>query len=309
MDIEEKRRIFLKDLNRIENPMQKYVENLDSKFYRYFLRIFILKHKFFVKSVALVLKNVVHLNLIKNVTLFWGRKFKVFLADADASSLYFFGSLYGEEIKIIKFLINNLKEDDVFYDIGANYGFYTALSQEFISNGEIHSFEPHPQIFKLLKNNSRLDLFSNTFLNNIALSDKDGYIKFYDHFFDFHHSGASSLINYSNKKNKQIIVETFKLDAYIKNNKIPTIIKMDIEGGEALCLNGGIGLLSQYSPIIIMEFVDDDFHRKAINILLNNNYKMFQLENDGDISLIDNTKINKIIKGLETPQNNYVFKK
>ncbi len=309
MNIEEKKEIFLKDLNRIENPIQKYVKNLDSKFYRYFLRIFILKHKFFIKSVALVLKNVIHFNLIKNVTLFWGRKFKVFLADADASSLYFWGSLYGEEIKIIKFFIKNLKEDDVFYDIGANYGFYTVLSQEFISNGEVHSFEPHPKIFKLLKDNSRLDFFNNTFLNNIALSNEEGYIKFYDHFSDSHHSGGSSLINYSNEKNKEIIVQSFKLDTYIKNNKIPTIIKMDIEGGEVLCLNGGINLLSQYSPIIIMEFFNDDFHKKAASILLNNNYKMFQLENNGDISLLNDTEVDKIIKGLETSQNNYVFKK
>ena len=58
-----------------------------------------------------------------------------------------------------------------------------------------------------------------------------------------------------------------------------------------------------------MEFFNDDFHKKAASILLNNNYKMFQLENNGDISLLNDTEVDKIIKGLETSQNNYVFKK
>jgi FkbM family methyltransferase len=123
----------------------------------------------------------------------------VFLNDGDATFLYFFGVLFGDEINIIKFLIKNLKENDIFYDIGANYGFYTLLAQEFITTGEIHSFEPNPNIFKLLKENVKLDLFKNTFLNELALSDKKGESEFYN--LDIKgHSGASSLIKYDRFK-------------------------------------------------------------------------------------------------------------
>jgi predicted RNA methylase len=114
--------------------------------------------------------------LRKKIKTFWGRDLYVYLADADAdaSALYFFSTLYGDEIKIIKFLIKNFKENDIFYDVGANYGFYTCLAREFIIDGEIHAFEPNPKIFKLLRENARLDIFKNTLLNEVALSDKTG---------------------------------------------------------------------------------------------------------------------------------------
>ena len=74
------------------------------------------------------------------------------------------------EYKLTKFFIKNLKEDDIFYDIGANYGFYSCLAAEFCK--EVHLFEPIPFIFDNLKNNFKNH--QNVFLNNIALSDKKG---------------------------------------------------------------------------------------------------------------------------------------
>jgi len=230
----------------------------------------------------------------------------VYLADSDASALYFFGTLYGEELKIIKFLLKNLKENDVFYDIGANYGFYTILAQEFITEGEIHSFEPNPKIFKILKENCKLNIFKNTYLNEIALSDKNGGVEFYDRDIA-RQSGGSSLIKHEHfKKYKVIKVKTMKLDDYILIHKPPTIMKIDVEGAEPFVLKGATNLIKNYNPTIIMEFGSDNLHREAVEILLNNDYKLYRLDKEGNLIIADQ---NELFKKDSQFEANYVFKK
>ena len=299
MDKKEK---FLSLLSEIEPRIYKYLKYLDSRI----IRAFMVREKTLLKVLAILMKNVLDMDFKKKVKTFWGRDIHVYLADQDASALYFFNTLYGEEIKIIKFLIQNFKNDDIFYDIGANYGFYTLLAQEFITKGEIHAFEPSPKIFKLLRENSRLDIYKNTFLNEMALSDKTGETEFFDREISGQ-SGGSSLIKHQNfLKYKVIKVKTTTLDDYISNHKPPTIMKIDVEGGEPLVLKGALKLLKKYSPIIIMEFLPDDLHREAVNILSNNGYRAFKIDNDGNLGIINDQDL---LRNDVPHEANYVFKK
>jgi hypothetical protein len=36
---------------------------------------------------------------------------------------------------LIKFLIRNISDQDIFYDVGSNYGFYSLLAAELIKEG------------------------------------------------------------------------------------------------------------------------------------------------------------------------------
>jgi FkbM family methyltransferase len=218
----------------------------------------------------------------------------------------FFNTLYGGETKIIKFLIKNFKDDDIFYDIGANYGFYVLLAQEFITKGEIQAFEPNPKIFKLLRENSRLDIYKHTFLNEMALYDKTGETEFFDREIG-RHSGNSSLIKHQHfLKYKVIKVKTITLDDYISNHKPPTIMKIDVEGGESLVLRGASILLKKYNPTIIMEFFKDNLHKEAVIILLNNGYRAFKIDSDGNLSIINEMDL---LRDDVPHEENYVFKR
>jgi FkbM family methyltransferase len=297
MDKKEK---FLSLLSKIEPRINRYLKYLDSKL----IRSFMVREKAFLKVLAILMKNVLGIDFKKKIKTFWGRDIYVYLADMDASALYFFNTLYGPEIKIIKFLIKTFKDDDIFYDIGANYGFYTLLAQEFITKGEIHAFEPNPKIFKLLRENSRLDIYKNTFLNEMALSDKIGEAEFFE---ISRQSGGSSLIKHQHVlKYKIIKVRTTTLDDYISNHKPPTIMKIDVEGGEYLVLKGGLELLKKYSPMIIMEFLPDYLHREAVNILFNSGYRAFKIDNDGNLSIINEQDL---LRDDVPHEANYVFKK
>jgi FkbM family methyltransferase len=298
----DKKEKFLSLLSEIEPRIDKYLEYIDSKI----IRAFMVREKAFLKVLAILMKNVLGMDFKKKIKTFWGRDIYVYLADADASALYFFNTLCGSEIKIIKFLIKNFKDDDIFYDIGANYGFYTLLAQEFITEGEIHAFEPNPKIFKLLRENSRLDIYKNTFLNEMALSDKTGETEFFDREIS-RHSGASSLIKHRHfLKYKVIKVRTTTLDDYISNHKPPTIMKIDVEGGEPVVLKGGLELLKKYSPIIIMEFLPDDLHREAVNILFSSGYGAFKIDKNGNLSTMNEQDL---LRDDVFHEANYVFKK
>jgi FkbM family methyltransferase len=299
MDKKEK---FLSLLSKIEPRIDKYLKYIDSKI----IRAFVVREKAFLKVLAILMKNVLDIDFKKKIKTFWERDLYVYLADSDASALYFFGTLYGDEIKIIKFLIKNFKENDIFYDVGANYGFYTCLAQEFIIDGEIHAFEPNPKIFRLLKENARLDIFKNTFLNEVALSDKTGETEFFDREIS-RHSGSSSLIKHQHfLKYKVIKVKTATLDDYISNHKPPTIMKIDVERGEPLVLKGGLGLIKKYNPTIIMEFFPDDLHREAVNILFNSGYRAFKVDNDGNLSIVNEQNL---LRDDVPHEANYVFKR
>jgi len=292
---------FINILTNIEPKINLYLKHSNSRI----IRGLLVREKSIVKILAILFKKFFNIDFKKRIKTFWGREMLVYLADGDASALYFFGSLYGEELKIIKFLLKNLKENDVFYDLGANYGFYTILAQEFITEGEIHSFEPNPKIFKILKENCKLNIFKNTYLNEIALSDKNDESEFYDTDVA-RHSGISSLIKHEHyKKYKVIKVKTMKLDDYILTHKPPTIMKIDVEGAEPFVLKGAINLIRNYNPTIIMEFWSDNLHKEAVEILLDNDYKLYRLDREGNLIIIDQEVFKKDIQFEAT----YVFKK
>jgi FkbM family methyltransferase len=284
-----KKRKFLDLLSNIEPKLRLY-----SKYVNYpIIRAFLVAFLFIEKIPLIFIIKIFNVNFKKRLKLFWGKEMVVYLADSNATSLYFLGTLAREEIKIIKFLIKNLKEDSVFYDIGANYGFYTILAAEFIKKGEIHSFEPNPVIFRLLEESCKLNMLKNVYLNEIALSDKNGYSEFYDRVIAGQ-SGMSSLIKDQHSKKCRVIkVKTIRIDDYILTHIPPSIIKMDAEGAEPFILKGATNLLKELNPIIIMEFFPDALHREAVGILLNNKYNIFGIDNEGNLFPVNKTDLFK----------------
>ncbi len=73
-----------------------------------------------------------------------------------------------------------IKKMNVFYDIGANIGYYSLLAE--MENPEIKvvAFEPASGPFFYLKENVRINNFKKISIEDIALSEKNGEIKFYE---------------------------------------------------------------------------------------------------------------------------------
>jgi len=137
------------------------------------------------------------------------------------------------------------------FDVGANTGQSIAKYRSLFPKCTIHAFEPNPRSFRKLhekyKNNCDIKL------NCVGLSNYSGKFIFYD----TKVSKAASLLkptkrlmNLSKKHKydyKKIEIECDTLDSYSKISKIKhiDILKIDVQGAEALILRGANELLSK----------------------------------------------------------------
>ncbi len=210
------------------------------------------------------------------------------------------------EFLFAKFLIKRLKSEDIFYDIGASYGLYTYLALEFCK--EVHSFEPLPDVFEYLKLN--LENEPKVFLNNVALSDKNGKIVIGYGITTTISTIVSEIIekHKQNFLNKQVEVSTVTLDDYIKTHNPPTIIKLDVEGAESLVIEGGKEFLKNNNPIIAMEVWAGEegeiFSARAVNKLYELGYQSYRINRNGNLTPC---KIERYTFGGLISTENFIF--
>lgn len=144
-------------------------------------------------------------------------------------------------------------------DIGAHIGFYTRIFSDLVGQrGRVYAFEPDADNFHLLQKNSS-DL-KNTSIFNLAVSNENGFINFYQS----QNTGLHSIVPQDDTR-IVLRVATETLDAFLQEKNIGKVdfMKIDIEGGEPLAFAGAKKLLSQPEIMIIMEFTPDNFKKIA----------------------------------------------
>ena len=172
--------------------------------------------------------------------------------------IYYLKSFEKEETNFIRSVA---KDDWVYFDIGANVGYYTLLFSTLSKNGRIHSFEPIPLCHHLLSANILLNNLNNIRINNLALSNYSGVTKFSVS----QKWETSSFIHTERDPLGEVIhVEVGRLDDYIKENGIERIdlMKIDVEGAEKLVLEGSLETLSKKElqpKILLVELYGPNF--------------------------------------------------
>jgi len=209
-------------------------------------------------------------------------------SSAGIGAIYYLGF---QDPRLTLFFIKNLNLGSIFIDIGSNIGYYSLLAKNLVGlKGKVHSFEPTPRTFKILKGNTIN--FKNIKINQLALLNKEGSVFFTD--YGSQYSVFNTLNKrmdkdfFKGKKAKTIKIKTIILDEYCRENNIkPDFIKIDAEGTEYLILEGMSHVLKSSRPLIILEVSGDEEWeencQKSIKILLNNNYKIFEIMFDGKL--------------------------
>jgi FkbM family methyltransferase len=123
-------------------------------------------------------------------------------------------------------------------DIGANFGFYTLiLGQAVGPTGSVHAFEANPHIATKLRKSVAVNGLSPwTHVHALALSDRRGEIDFS---FDPSFSGGGAIGLNQHRDYQSLTVPTAPLDSLLPADLPINIIKMDVEGAEAMVLAGG----------------------------------------------------------------------
>lgn len=243
------------------------------------------------------------------IELFWGPRIKLPIHDAEVMPVYILKALPSSEYKLTRYLINSLQANDVFYDVGANYGLYSGLAAEIIESGEIHAFEPNPEIFKYLIGGLGAKYKKISCVKK-ALSNQVDKLTFY---VKRNSSGGSTLNGEvaSTLKNHfdAINVPCITLDSYIKNHRLPTFMKLDVEGAEHFVIEGAATLFKRTKPVISLEVWGaengDRFSRKASEMLINLGYLPHRINDEGELDQIES--IDSMNLGINEVEN-IIFK-
>jgi FkbM family methyltransferase len=145
---------------------------------------------------------------------------------------------YKAEKNVIEDLIEELNQDDVFYDVGANTGIYSLFAAQVCEEGEVISFEPYPPNVNILRKDILRNNIENISIYDIALSNTDGVVTFNQPKNEDVGYGSASIIPDESKDTMQIQSTTG--DKLVSENEIPppNILKIDVEGSEPLVIGG-----------------------------------------------------------------------
>jgi len=143
-----------------------------------------------------------------------------------------------------------LTGDQVFYDIGSNWGHFSLYAAALPNySGPIHAFEPIEETFSDLQDwVTQAGQEQRVLCHKIALSDCDGTAKMG---VVPGESGLSSLARDQDVGIEKHSVQTCRLDS-LKYPK-PDFIKLDVEGYEFEVLKGGLNALMAKKPMIMFE--------------------------------------------------------
>ena len=150
----------------------------------------------------------------------------------------------------------HLREGMCVFDVGANIGYYTLLAaREVGPSGRVYAFEPEPHNFELLTRNVSENRFMNVRLVNAGVSNRAGAVRLHldDANFGAHSFDAGSVRTSSGRS---VEVQTVRLDDFADEARAfeaGVLVKVDVQGAEALVVEGGCRLLALPRITALME--------------------------------------------------------
>jgi len=156
-------------------------------------------------------------------------------------------SFNDKEPEILDWLDENLRDGDIFFDVGANVGLYSIYAALRNKKAAVYAFEPeYSNLHQLKLNIINNNLYENVIPFGIALGDQAGLS--YLHIQDLTAGAAlatESNDNISKSFGKDVIwkegIGTIHLDFLFEKFGIqPNLIKIDVDGNEYKILQGGI---------------------------------------------------------------------
>ena len=206
----------------------------------------------------------------------------------------------GEDLKLTKFIVDNLKPGQVFIDAGANYGWYSVLAAAL--GAKVYAFEPTRKVYKSLAKNAE---GKNITPYQKAVWSSNGEMSFND--FGDEHSVSNTLVS-DPKRNNSVNEWRSSTSAYtvptVSLDDIPKadFIKLDCEGVEYEILSATKKAL-EHKPILAVELLDvtrkNGIAQKIIDLLAQKGYRGYYITSD--------FKLEPIEQKPEAPMVNAIF--
>lgn len=167
-------------------------------------------------------------------------------ATSDGCGLYFRGRLLREDERLTRLLARLLRDGDVFFDVGANLGYYTCLAAPHCGPaGQVHAFEPQGRLVPYIRQSLRLNGF-----------DEQAQARVRHAAVSAQHGGTATLFVAADAEEQTALPSLFQhewlaggsreavpavsLDGYVRDERIARVdaVKVDVEGAELQVLEG-----------------------------------------------------------------------
>ncbi len=162
--------------------------------------------------------------------------------------------LHGDvEPAVQQVLAERLKPGMVFYDLGANIGFFSLLAARLVgATGKVFSFEPDPEIAGRLRRNIARNGFRNVQVVEAGVWSASGNINFVAADVSSPDRGLGKIVTGEGAPSARPI-RCVALDEFIQSVPPPDAIKCDVEGAEIEVFRGAEKLVATRHPLILCE--------------------------------------------------------
>jgi FkbM family methyltransferase len=150
------------------------------------------------------------------------------------------------ELDTLRLLRRLLTPGDHFVDVGANIGYFALHAAGIVGpSGHVDAFEPDPINRARLESNLSANCQPpHIRVHAIAASDRAGEATLYHPANDANHNHGEA--SFFTRSGQPYTVTTARLDQHLE--RVPALVKMDIEGAEMLALQGATGWLGGTQP-------------------------------------------------------------
>jgi FkbM family methyltransferase len=181
--------------------------------------------------------------------------FELDLREIIDASLYFASTFEQDVENLFKKYVH---ENNTVIDVGANIGYHTLHSAEYVGGGgKVVAIEPNQWAINRLTRNLELNpqIQERVHIIKVALSDRDELSQEMSFQASYKLSGKNAAVSE--------IVDVRSLDSICDENGLSgiSLIKIDVDGFEIKVLNGSLDLLARDHPTLIVEFTPSVFRQ------------------------------------------------
>jgi FkbM family methyltransferase len=183
------------------------------------------------------------------------------------------------ELVVQHALVQWLRRGMVFYDIGANIGFFTLIAASIVGNeGKVFSFEPEPELVPRLKEHIGRNGFSNVSVVQAGVWSATGRAAFVRSDPLMSPERGTGNLSPAASGGNGVSVPSIALDDFVRGSPLPDLIKCDAEGAEVEVFQGAARLLAEHRPRIVCEVHSESNSQRLKDLLEGYGYKLHLLD-------------------------------